>query len=170
MTAQQVLDSLTARGFHLCTDGQTIWVSPSETVTPDVAEAVRRVRPELLALLERRRACEALAATYRLTRSEQRTSRSVPWSDDAIERYSARLVDLIRLGFHAIQADDLAERLYVRDENEGDTRMCVECAHLGGDRTTAWRCRVPPALRLTEQRVTTLRRCPGFERREAAGG
>lgn len=62
-------------------------------------------------------------------------------------------------------ADDLAERLHLRDVRGDDRRLCVECIHLAG-RPGAWRCSIHRAAGvgrdLPTAWVTLPQRCPGF--------
>lgn len=98
---------------------------------------------------------------YRVTPAEG-------WDDAAIARFVARVAMLMRRGFNATDADDLAERLHLRDVTGDDRALCVECRHLAG-RSGEWACGndraadvgrdLPAAL------VTTMQRCAGFQSR-----
>lgn len=103
---------------------------------------------------------------YRLSRAEGDAAHAVAWNDAAIARFVARVALLMRRGFNATDADDLAERLHLRDVTGDDRAIFVECVHLAG-RTGAWHCGnqiaadvgrdLPAAL------VTTMQRCAGFQ-------
>ena len=66
---------------------------------------------------------------YKLTKAEGDRSRAEPWDDAAIARFVARVGLMMRRGFDATDADDLAERLHLRDVQGDDRACCVECRH-----------------------------------------
>lgn len=76
---------------------------------------------------------------YKLTPAEADEAHRTPWDDAAIARFVARVALLMRRGYSATDADDLAERLHLRDVQGDDRVLCAECAHLAG-RPGAWRC------------------------------
>lgn len=102
---------------------------------------------------------------YKLTKAEGDVAHAEPWDDGAIARFSARLALLMRRGFNATDADDLAEQLHLGDVTGDDRVLCVECRHLTG-RTGAWRCLNHRAAGvgpdLPAELVTQMHRCPGF--------
>lgn len=113
---------------------------------------------------------------YKLTKTQGDAAHAEAWNDAAIARFVARVSLFLRRGFDATDADDLAERLHLRDMQGDDHVLCVECTHLAG-RTGAWRCgnhRVAGVGReLPAALVTMLQRCPavGPSRRiQTAGG
>ena len=61
--------------------------------------------------------------------------------------FHGRVLRFVQRGINAPDADDLAERLTLRDREGDDRRMCVECVHLKANgrcaasprRPTAWR-------------------------------
>ncbi len=113
-----------------------------------------------------KRAVKAPDRPYRLSAAEGDAAHAVVWDDAGIARFVARVALLMRRGFNATDADDLAERLHLRDVTGDDRAICVECRHLAG-RTGAWYCGndraadvgrdLPAAL------VTTMQRCAGFK-------
>lgn len=102
---------------------------------------------------------------YKLAPAEADAAHAEPWNDAACARFVARVSLFLRRGIGTTDADDLAERLHLRDVHADDRVICVECHHLAG-RPGAWHCanhraaggghELPAAL------VTTLQRCAGF--------
>ncbi len=52
---------------------------------------------------------------YKLTPAEAGEAHAAPWNDAAIARFVVHVALLMRRGFSATDADDLAERLHLRD-------------------------------------------------------
>ena len=102
---------------------------------------------------------------YKLTPAEADEAHRTPWDDAAIARFVARVALFMRRGFNATDADDLAERLHLRDVQGDDRRLCLECVHLRG-RPGAWRCGNARAAgvgaALPRALVTLPQRCRGF--------
>lgn len=103
---------------------------------------------------------------YRLSRAEGDAAHAEAWDDVAIARFVARVALLMRRGFDATDADDLAERLHLRDVQGDDRAICVECRNLAG-RSGAWHCGNHQAAGvgrdLPQALVTTMQRCAGFQ-------
>jgi hypothetical protein len=102
------------------------------------------------------------ARPYRLSQSEADAAHVEPWDDAAIGRFTARVVLLMRRGINATDADDLAERLHLRDLQGDDRRVCLECRHLSGRRCGN---HVRAGLRSAEvgaELAALLQRCQGF--------
>ena len=103
---------------------------------------------------------------YRLTPAEGDAAHAEPWDDVAIVRFVARVALLMRRGFDATDADDLAERLHLRDVQSDERVLCLECAHLAGHAAGRWRCgnacAAGVAPELPEALAMRLQRCPGF--------
>ena len=66
---------------------------------------------------------------YRLTVEEADRCHAGGWTDAEIATFTARHVRLLALRFSGGDADDLAERLTLRDRDGDERRLCVECAH-----------------------------------------
>lgn len=66
---------------------------------------------------------------------------------------------LMRRGFSATDADDVAERLHLRDVEGDDRRSCIECGRLAG----AWPDRVRCGAGLAVVRPPVLLRCASFQ-------
>lgn len=83
--------------------------------------------------------------------------------DDAeIEAFATRVERFRRLG--RADADVLAEGLMLRDRDQDDRRMCIECSHLGerGRCVAAATGRLQGADRRLEPVQTLLQHCPAF--------
>lgn len=100
---------------------------------------------------------------YRLTQAEGDEAHAEPWMDADIGRFNDRTVAIRRRGFAADDADDLAERLHLRDVHADDRHLCLECRHLAGTVPMGWRCgnhkAAAVARELSAELVTTLQRC-----------
>lgn len=103
---------------------------------------------------------------YKLTRAEADEAHRTPWDDAAIARFVARVALFMRRGLNATDADDLAERLHLRDVHSDHRVICLECRHLAGTAATGWRCgnhkAAVVARELAAELVTTFQVCPGF--------
>lgn len=80
----------------------------------------------------------------------------------SIQAFSDRRERLLRAGYCDADAEDLAERLVLRDRDADDRRLCVECSHY-----RAGRCGNRKAAGLHSPEVgrdlaATLQRCEGF--------
>lgn len=101
----------------------------------------------------------------KLAQADADAAHAEPWNDAACARFAARVVLFLRRGIDATDADDIAERLHLRDVQVDDRRLCVECVRLAG-RAGAWRCSNHRAAgvgrELPAVLVTTMQRCTGF--------
>lgn len=101
---------------------------------------------------------------YRLTKDEGDEAHAVPWNDDQIERFVGRVATLMRRSLSASDADDLAERLHLRDVRGDDRRCCVECAHWrpGGRRCANHRAAGLHSAEVGADLAALPQRCPGI--------
>jgi hypothetical protein len=77
----------------------------------------------------------------------------MPWGDKEIARFSFRTALFQKRGLPEPEADTLADRLYERDFERDDRRVCIECKHA----LSATRCaRRQPVL------LDILQRCHLF--------
>lgn len=116
---------------------------------------------------------EAVAASWRtIARGEGDASDPDRWcwpsspamTTREMETYSARLVRFIGLGLSAEHAERLADRLVIRDREQDDRRVCIECTHVraGLLRCANWRqagIGAPELGDMTER----LQHCDGFK-------
>lgn len=104
------------------------------------------------------------ARPYALTRADADAAHRRAWDAPAIARFVVRVTRFLRLGFSGADADDLGERLHLRDVRDDDRHACVECSHLIGSVATGFRCKahrdsgVGPEVPRTL--LATLQRCP----------
>lgn len=102
---------------------------------------------------------------YRPSKADADDAHAAPWDDAACARFVVRVSLFLRRGIDATDADDLAERLHLRDLQADDRRLCLECRHLAG-RAGTWRCGNHHAAgvgrELPRAMVTLAGRCPGF--------
>ena len=89
----------------------------------------------------------------------------LPWGDREIARFMFRQALFVRRGLPEPQAERLADRLALRDQQRDDRRMCIECSHLqasGGcfAATHGW---LPGTSRRHEPAPVILQRCEQFQ-------
>lgn len=165
MGARDLLDDLTRRGLRVEVVGDRLMVFPKSKLDDDLRQQIRAAKPDLLAVL-------ADPRPYKLTRAEADAAHAEPWDDATCARFVARVSMFLRRGLNAADADDLAERLHLRDVQGDDRHLCLECRHLAG-RSGAWRCGNARAagvgVALPEALAALPQRCPGFARSSAAG-
>lgn len=80
-------------------------------------------------------------------------ARMLPWGDAEFRRFAFRLDLFRRRGLLAHEAEALADRLALRDQEKDDRRICLECQH------------VRPQLRCVHSHAVltdVLQRCPSF--------
>ena len=65
----------------------------------------------------------------KLTQAQRDVAHAEPWDNAAIGQFQARVQRLVRLGFNADDADDLAEQMHLRDVHADYRHLCVECRH-----------------------------------------
>jgi hypothetical protein len=99
---------------------------------------------------------------HRLTNDEADRCHAPCWDDAEIATFTARAERFELLG--RADADDLAERLTLRDRDGDDRRLCLECTWLGdtGRCLAAATGRIPGADRRLEPVQTVLHRCGAF--------
>lgn len=81
-----------------------------------------------------------------------------------LNAFAARRDRLMRWGYAEQDADDMAERLTLRDRERDDRRLCIECRHLAhsGRCKQAALGRMPGVDRRLEPVRTILMRCEHF--------
>lgn len=102
------------------------------------------------------------ARPYRLTPAEGDAAHAQPWDDATIARFVARVGLMMRRGFDATDADDLAERLHLRDVQGDDRVGCMECQHYRPGRCANHRRAGLNVADVGRDLATLLQRCPGF--------
>ena len=111
---------------------------------------------------------DATARLYRLTREQGDRCHAPCWDDAEIAIFSARVRVLMRRGIGTDDADDLAERLTLRDREGDDQRICIECSQLSdkGRCIAAATGRLAGADTRLEPVQTILHGCDAFELRK----
>ena len=118
MGARELLADLAVKGVSVTADRARLVVQPASKLTGTMLVALREAKSDLLALL----------SPYRLTREQGDRCHAPCWDDAEIAALSARVRVLMRRGIGADDADDLAERLTLRDREVDDQRICIECS------------------------------------------
>lgn len=89
----------------------------------------------------------------------------VPWrapSKGSKAPFVARVALFMRRGLEASDADDLAERLHLRDATGDDRRLCLECRHYRPGKCVNHRRAGLASADVGHDLVALAQRCPGF--------
>jgi hypothetical protein len=96
---------------------------------------------------------------------------SLAMNGQEIDIFKMRLDKLKAKGLPLVDSEALADKLVLRDRDQDDRRVCLECRHLAGHGAGSWRCsnwqtagvatrshdaQLPASL------ATQLQRCAGF--------
>jgi hypothetical protein len=100
---------------------------------------------------------------YALTPAEADAAHADAWDDGAIARFQARTRHIRRLGFTAQDADDLAERLHLRDVHADYRHLCVECRHYRPHRCGNHRKAGLTAAEVGRDLATMFQDCAGYQ-------
>ena len=100
---------------------------------------------------------------FRLSRAAADRCHLGGWKDAEIELFTARTLHFIRRGVTAGDADDLSERLTLRDRDADDRRLCLECRHFRPGRCGNYQAAGLGGPGLPRDLTTQLQRCPGFK-------
>jgi hypothetical protein len=104
---------------------------------------------------------------YRLMDGEDRCHEAA-WNEAEIELFLVRKQRFIRRGYDPQNAEDLAERLKLRDldaddcEQRDDRHMCVECSQLANGRCESYKTAGLRSAELGKDLPVMLQRCPGY--------
>ena len=88
-----------------------------------------------------------------------------------IDTFEARLHKFINKGLARNDGEVLADRLVLRDRDQDDRRVCLECQHFAGHGAESWRCGNwqaagialrPRDAQLPADLLVQLQRCDGF--------
>ncbi len=99
---------------------------------------------------------------YKLTPAGADTCHATGWDDAEISRFQARAAALRQRGLTGHDADDLAERLTLRDRQQDERVACVECSHYRPGRCGNHRRAGISAPDVGSDMAVLLQRCPGF--------
>lgn len=140
-----------------------------EALRERAAERVRRVAIPANRLTEPADISQlaTLATIHAADREQQVTPdhlAAVCWTDSDIARFLGRRDRLLRWGWPEADAENLAERLVVRDREELDDRVsCADCRHCRPSRCDNYSRAGLNSPDLGRSWVQLLQRCPGFE-------
>lgn len=104
---------------------------------------------------------------YRLTKDQGDACHWPVWSDGEIAAFTERTLNFIRRGVNATDADDLSERLTLRDREGLGMHLCLECAHYRPGRCGNHHAAGLGGPGLPHDLATQLQRCPGFRLSDA---
>ena len=175
MGARDLLADLADAGVTVTTDGDRLVIRPASKLTDPMRAALRDAKPELLALL----AGQPVAAQadedarpaymppaqdrpYRLSKADADVAHAEPWDDGAIGRFQARTARLQRLRFTVQDAEDLAERLHLRDVHADHRHLCLECRHYRPGRCGNQSAAVLLTAEVGGDLATMFQDCAGF--------
>jgi len=163
MDAAHLLRHVRAAGFVLETVEDKLLVMPASLLSDELRVALRACRSELIEMLTSVEQCNVEHSSHRLTQEQAESCHSPCWSDAEIDAFQAREAHFTRMG-RAADATDLAERLTLRDRQQDDRRLCLECSWLGdtGRCVAAATGRLPGADQRLEPVQTILQRCVAF--------
>lgn len=180
MSAAALLKDLLGGGFSVKVDEGRLIVVPGSGLTDEQRSAIKANKAELMRLLipppdaanEAGPVAGSTSRPYRLSAAEGYRAHARPWDDADIRRFQTRAGRIVRLGFVPDDAEDLAERLMLRDMEADPRGLCVECQSLSGHRG-GLRCSTPDRAGLTGGRdraalgpevATLLQACPGLRK------
>ena len=158
MGARQLLDQAARSGLTLVADGPNLVVRPKERLTDDLRAALVAAKPELMAMLKN----SGQGGQGGQGNQASHVGTVAGWDDADIARFIARRDRLMRWGWSEAKAEQVAERLTLRDHEGDDRTSCVECRH-----HRPGRCSNHPTADLHTGEVgcdlaAMLQRCPGF--------
>lgn len=157
------LSVLTDAGLHLHADGDRLIVAPASRLTDPLRALIRQHKRELL---ETARAAHK-GGNPLMSPEQGNVCHAGGWDDGEIAAFTTRVVKFMRAGISVSAADDLAERLTLRNREGDDRRACAECRHCRsgrcGNHERAGLCTPDVGRDL----AVMLQRCPGFTPVEA---
>ena len=168
MGATDLLNRLRGDGLVLTlTEGGGLHAAPRHALTDEHRVAIRAARDALVLTLQAeasrppppRRSGNSL-----MTPEQGDDCHAGGWDVAEMEVFMVRVARFRRLG-RVADAEHLAERLTLRDREQDDRRLCLECAALADNRRCelAAQGRLAGADRRLEPVPTILQRCPGFK-------
>jgi hypothetical protein len=175
MGAAELLHRLRGKGLVLTlTAAGGLHAAPRDALTDEHRDAIRAARDALVQALLAEASCPPpppppppplprRSGNPLMTPEQGDDCHDGGWDDAEIEVFMVREARFMRLG-RATDAEHLAERLTLRDREQDDRRLCLECAALADNRRCelAAQGRLAGADRRLEPVPTVLQRCPGF--------
>lgn len=91
-------------------------------------------------------------------------ARMLPWGDAEFRRFEFRTGLFGRRGLEPGEAERIADRLALRDQERDERRMCIECQHLQqrGGCFQHQQGRLTGASKFFQPMPLLLQRCPSF--------
>ena len=165
MGARDLLDDMSAAGFSITADGDNLLVMPASKLNDVLRQSLRECKAELIALLVGRATLPATPCNrpYRLSPAASDRCHDGGWDDAEIAQFVARVALFMRRGIDAADADDLAERLTLRDRDADDRVICAECSHYRPGRCGNHRSALLATAEVGGDLAVMLQRCPGFQ-------
>ena len=171
MAAADLLNRLRGDGLVLTlTAGGGLHAAPRDALTDEHRAAIRAARDALVLALQAEASCPPpppppprRSGNPLMTPAQGDDCHAGGWNDAEIDVFMVREARFARLG-RVADAEHLAERLTLRDREQDDRRLCLECAALADNRSCelAAQGRLAGADRRLEPVPTILQRCPGF--------
>ena len=93
-------------------------------------------------------------------------SGSDAWTDDEIARFTDRRARLARWGWSEAEAENMAERLVMRDRGPDDRVVCVDCLHFRPGRCDNHQQAGLSTAEVARGLANLLQRCPGHKPRK----
>jgi hypothetical protein len=100
---------------------------------------------------------------HKLSQAGADTCHAGGWDDAEISRFQARTAALRRRGITGDVADDLATRLTLRDREQDERVLCMECRHYRPGRCGNHKAAGLASFEVGSDLSTMLQRCPGFQ-------
>lgn len=169
-----MLHELAGAGFTIEADDDKLVIRPASKLTDELRAALRAAKPDLLALLTMPNTAMTSTMTvvlnsamngrpHRLLQAEADAAHAESWDNAAIGRFVARVSLFLRRGVNATDADDLAERLHLRNMQDDDRHLCLECKHFAGRRCGNHKAANLHSPEVGRDLAAMLQRCPGFD-------
>lgn len=156
MGARDLIADLSGAGLSVTVEGHRLVVRPASKLTDSIRAALREAKPELLQLLRGDR-------PNLLDREAANECHAAGWSGAEIVRFEARAQLLQRRGISEQEAEDLAERLTLRDREGDDRALCLECRHYRNGRCGNQGRAGLGSADVGRTFTATLQRCPGSQ-------
>lgn len=166
--AKQLIEA----GFVLeVIDGGRLGVTPAAKLTPELRTFIRDHKPEILASLTAEAANDGPPPLPGADLGPDRACwpHGPAMSSAEIGHMVHRLALFDGRGLTVPEAERLADKLVLRDREEGDRTSCAECHRLDGWSPKTWRCCGPSGqgntlagAMLSVLWLSELHRCPGF--------
>ena len=99
---------------------------------------------------------------HKLTLEQLHAAHAEPWSGAVIARFQARTAAIQRHGYGEQDAEDLAERLHLRDVQADDRVLCLECSHCRPGRCGNHSAAGLMVSELARAATVMFQNCPGF--------